>query len=266
MEIESQRKTLRERGILHLPGFLPPERVTLARDVVLNALERQGAWRDGRLHLEGRPSSAYANAGADLVRGIKRARQLNEVVTPQLLDLVAALLDGRDFVTTTDVPQLLFTLPNATEWTVPHINWHLDVPRLASGECPGVQMFTFLDTVEPGGGGTLVVAGSHRLLNENRRIGSKDVKRKLKQEPYFRDLMSREAGDRRRFLTEPGRAGSVEVQVVELHGEAGDVFLTDLRLLHTLAPNVSQRPRMMLTQRFIPAALRTEIFDRPERS
>ena len=28
------------------------------------------------------------------------------------------------------------------------------------------------------------------------------------------------------------------------------MFLTDLRLLHTLAPNTSNRPRVMVTQRF----------------
>ena len=39
--------------------------------------------------------------------------------------------------------------------------------------------------------------------------------------------------------------------MVELHGEPGDVFLTDLRLLHTLAPNASRVPRLMVTQRFL---------------
>ena len=30
-----------------------------------------------------------------------------------------------------------------------------------------------------------------------------------------------------------------------------DVYLTDLRLLHTLAPNATARPRLMVTQRFV---------------
>jgi ectoine hydroxylase-related dioxygenase (phytanoyl-CoA dioxygenase family) len=32
--------------------------------------------------------------------------------------------------------------------------------------CPGVQVLTFLSPVGPGAGGTLVAAGSHRLLND----------------------------------------------------------------------------------------------------
>jgi hypothetical protein len=39
--------------------------------------------------------------------------------------------------------------------------------------------------------------------------------------------------------------------VVELCGEGGDVFLMDMRLLHTLAPNASRVPRLMATQRFV---------------
>ena len=151
----------------------------------------------------------------------------------------------------TDSPQLLFTLPNAESWTVPHSIWHLDLPRLPDSGLPGVQMFAFLDTVAPGGGGTLVVTGSHRLLNEGRRISSKQLKKRLKREPYFRDLMSRGFADRHRFIRERSRLGDVELQVVELHGEPGDVFLMALRILHTLAPNAARVPRIMVTQRFL---------------
>ncbi|MYE84322.1 MAG: hypothetical protein F4X36_21230 [Gammaproteobacteria bacterium] len=56
--------------------------------------------------------------------------------------------------------------------------------------------------------------------------------------------------DRRTFLTEAGSVGGVPVHVVELTGEPGDVCFTDLRLLHTLAPNPGPRPRLMATQRF----------------
>jgi hypothetical protein len=121
-------------------------------------------------------------------------------------------------------------------------------------------MFTFLDTVAPGGGGTLVVAGSHRLLNESRRISSKQLKKRLKREPYFRDLMSKHFADRRRFIRECGRVGDVELQVVELHGQPRDLYLMDLRILHTLAPNAARVPRIMVTQRFLLEALRDAVY------
>ena len=148
---------------------------------------------------------------------------------------------------------MLLTLPNADAWTLPHGIWHLDLPRLPRPGIPGLQAFAFLDAVPPGGGGTLVVRGSHRLLNDRSFARSKQVKRLLKREPWFAALMRRGEGDRQRFLDAPAEVRGVPVQVVELHGKPGDVVLTDLRLLHTIAPNASAAPRLMATQRYLRA-------------
>jgi len=104
---------------------------------------------------------------------------------------------------------------------------------------PGVQIFACLDTVEPGGGGTLAVTGSHRLLNERVRISSGDLRKRLMKERYFAELMSNKRDDRLRFLREVGHMGNVALQVVEVTGEAGDVYFMDLRVLHTVAPHVN---------------------------
>ena len=45
--------------------------------------------------------------------------------------------------------------------------------------------------------------------------------------------------------------GDVALEVVELTGSPGDAYLTDLRLLHTGAPNATNCPRMMATHRFV---------------
>jgi ectoine hydroxylase-related dioxygenase (phytanoyl-CoA dioxygenase family) len=47
----------------------------------------------------------------------------------------------------------------------------------------------------------------------------------------------------------------VPLKVLELTGEPGDVWITDLRVLHAAAPNASDRPRVMVTDRFVPAEL-----------
>jgi len=157
-------------------------------------------------------------------------------------------------------PQLLFTPPGARHWFVPNTIWHVDVPRLGEAGAPGVQIFILLDDIPPGGGATLVLAGSHRLLNDRVRR-SKDVKKSLKRRPYFQHLMGPRPQDRdpsdgshtdpdsARLLNQPGHDGDIPLQVVEMDGQAGDVYITDLRLLHTLAPNASPRPRLMATQR-----------------
>jgi len=172
---------------------------------------------------------------------------------PALLAAVDTLLEGRPFDRALfKRPQVLFSLPNADEWTVP-TGWHVDAPRLASGRRPGVQLFAFLDTVEARGGGTLVVSGSHRLFNDGRFILAKELARLLRREDFFRALYSEApapAGERARLLGHVGAVGEVALEVVELTGAPGDAYLTDLRLLHAVAPNAAARPRMMATHRF----------------
>jgi len=247
----SQRAEFQTRGLLRLDGFLPADRVAQARGVVLRILGQRGVRRDGAWHFEHLPEATGPAAGMGLVRNAGRSQACRELMTAELLAVIRALLDGQPVVPMVDAPQVLFTLPNAPCWTVPHCNWHLDMPRLPDRCVPGIQLFAFLDTVAPGGGGTLVVAGSHRLLNTGNRISSKDVKRQLRREAYFRDLMSAQCADRARFLHDPGHAGDVELQVVELHGHPGDLFLMDMRLLHSVAPNAARVPRIMLAHRFL---------------
>ena len=247
---ERQRKDFADRGLIRLDTLIPAATVAPMRELALHALEEEGVWRDGTWVGD----STETKLGNRLLRSLKHRTKsssaFKELVTEGLLEAVKLLVGGRAVRTLTDRPQVLCTPPNATSWTVPHKVWHLDVPRLGTVGLPGVQMFSFLNTVAPGGGGTLVVAGSHRLLNDDGRIRSKDVKKRLRREPYFRELLKPRESDRRHFLDRPGRVGDVELQVVELHGEPGDIFLTDLRLLHTVGPNMSRVPRLMVTQRF----------------
>jgi hypothetical protein len=76
---------------------------------------------------------------------------------------------------------------------------------------PGVQVFVLLDHVAPQGGGTLAIRGSHRV-------------RELEPTP-----------DR----------------VLEMSGNAGDVYLMDMRVVHAPAVNATKNARMMLTARFL---------------
>lgn len=247
---EEQKATFAARGVIRLGGLVPAETIAPARELAYQALESEGFCRDGEwIADEATEPAAATRALRKLRQAAKPSPAFKDLVTPALLEAVGQLVGGQPVKAATERAQILFTAPGATSWTVPHKIWHLDVPRLGEIGLPGVQMFAFLNAVAPGAGGTLVLAGSHRLLNDQGRIKSKDVKARLKQEPYVRELL-KPSGDRQHFVDAPGRVGDVEVQVVELHGEPGDVYLTDLRLLHTLAPNASRIPRLMVTQRF----------------
>jgi len=251
---ERQRDAFAAHGLLRLPRFVPEALLAPARDAVLRAVSRHPAGasllRAGEWQLRGLERDGDVAAGANLAKGAKRARALREVFTADLGETIQALL-GAHSLATLGPPSLLFTLPNARDWTVPRRIWHVDLPRLPLPGTPGIQAFAFLDDVAPGGGGTLVATGSHRLLNGLGFVRSKHVKRALKREQWFRDLFGDDCEDRLRFMGRGGRVGDVDVQVAELHGKAGDVALTDIRLLHTLAPNTADVPRMMATQRYL---------------
>ena len=247
----------KEWGYTALRNVIDRETVARAQATVRDHLATQGVYVDDNYRLDARPFTERPLAHADLVKGLKRNAAVRAMVTEAIHDvsrqIMTAFVGDADEPTSgfTDVTQLLFTWPNARTWSIPRSIWHLDFPRIPGDGFVGVQVFGFIEPVETHGGGTLIAAGSHRLVDEDRFVRSKDVKKALKAKPGYRDLLGKdEQLDRSRFL-EPFEVDGIPQQVIEMTGEPGDVFLTDLRMLHTLAPNTSTRPRIMLTQRFI---------------
>lgn len=243
-----QHDRFRRQGLVHLDAFLPRNEVDAACAVT------RRVFGEAQTQVNGTTQPVVPAKGK--LRGASESGPVRSLFTPALMDAIVELAGGRSIRPMGNRPQFLVTMPNAEEWTVPPTIWHVDLPRLPSNCLVGIQVFTFLSDVVPRGGGTLVVAGSHRLLNNGSRVRSKNIKTRLRRLPYFRELMSKESVDRERFLTESGSAqdpdeGDVSLRVVELCGRPGDVYLTDMRLLHTLAPNATNEPRVMLTHRFV---------------
>ena len=154
---------------------------------------------------------------------------------------------------------LLITFPESTgRWDVPYTSWHLDLPASGSlAELPAMRLFTCLQPLHHGVGATLVVAGSHLLVkklvqrNAGRQLRSADVREALiRSYPWMRALCSRsETADRiGRFMDVSAAAvdGSA-LRVIEMTGEAGDVFLVHPFILHAPSPNCGDVPRMVLS-------------------
>jgi hypothetical protein len=257
-----QHDAFSRRGVLRLEGLLSPSRVTAARDFVLRRMEQLGLWKDGAWRLGDRPRPKYPDSGLKTSKVVGNRHPELEALAeePALRAAVDALLGGRPFDRKMHPrPQLLFTLPNADAWVLPTA-WHADAPRLPSGQAPGVQLFACLDHVGPRGGGTLAIAGSHRLLDDGRHIRAKDLRRELGREPFFRPLWGPQPVPWADDQPLPrGIVGDTELEVLELTGAPGDAYLIDLRTLHSGAANAANRPRMMITDRFIPADLAEEI-------
>jgi hypothetical protein len=253
-----QRDAFKQAGILRLDGLLSAEGVRRAREAVLRPLERLGLWKAGAWHLDALPRPQWPDAGLKTseVIGNRHPELAALVEESALVAAVDALLEGRPYERPgpNRRPQVLFTLPNAERWTVPS-GWHSDRPRLASGQSAGVQLFTFLDAVDACGGGTLAIAGSHHLLNEGRPIRPSEFRRLLRAESFFADLLVADPPadslqHRAALLHRTGAIGNVQLQIVEMTGAPGDVWLMDLRVLHVGGPNAAERPRMMLTFRY----------------
>ncbi len=255
---QEEKESFVKWGFVKIDALIPNEVVDPIREAVLDRLCRHGFWGE-----EGWKAPADAEAEMKLRNTIKEisrsSKSLRPILTERVLSYARDLVSGDEVEMSPPITQFLFTAPRSYvmnhdgrwngEWEVPRSIWHLDMPRSRSIGPPGPEMFTFLNKVEPKGGGTLILAGSHRLLNDVDYLSSKGVKRKLKRHAYFRELTGKGDGDRSRFLEEIGDIDNVPVKVVELTGDPGDVYFVDLRLLHSLGANTSDQPRMMIAQR-----------------
>jgi hypothetical protein len=116
---------------------------------------------------------------------------------------------------------------------------------------------SFIGSVEPRSGGTLILAGSPRLLIQQERqipagqrngLGAPPWGRFHRSHPWLRALtgLAPSPADRiAAFMdTETGVDG-VPLRVVELTGEPGDMVFCHPVMVHCVAPNRGVRPRLM---------------------
>ena len=179
-------------------------------------------------------------------------------ITPRLVAAIDQLLGAAQWRPMKTLGGLLLTMPEAedTPWDRAH-EWHFDNdPRAYLAGVDELMLFTFFSSVQPRGGGTLVLAGSPRLVERHLAAGAEDsVTDTFPQGadlaawyPWLAEIMSRRLSDARSTATL--MEGSVEVdgvplQIVELTGEPGDAVLCHPALLHTVSMNCSTIPRFM---------------------
>lgn len=246
-----QREEFDRSGIVRLPGAVAPEQVKEMRDCVWDAVERRaevrrndpGTWKAQRLMgVHGLPASAI----------------FEQIGSPAVCDALDSLFGSHNWQRPARWASLLVTFPESSErWEVPHNIWHLDFPASRrSRELFAVRLFTCLAKLREGGGGTVFVAGSHRLIQdlagENGivRLRSADARRALiRTHPWIKALCSLDGKtDRvRQFMKVGAAIDGNQVRVVEMTGNAGDVLMTHPLLLHAPATNCAREPRMALS-------------------
>lgn len=156
--------------------------------------------------------------------------------------------------------QVLLSLPNDREWTVPHKAWHLDLSQdIGNLELPGVQVFICIEDVVERCGATVVAVGTHRLVAAllladglpEESASSVLRSRVSARSPCFRLLVSDGQIKQRNdyFLNQTHLENGTPFRVDELTGRKGDLILMHPYLFHAPAPNTGPAVRMALTQR-----------------
>jgi hypothetical protein len=225
-----QKSHFQERGCLLLKGALARSRAEPLRSHVLAELKRLKIWSAGKTlsaPMKTLPPFQQINRISEHLKEHELARK---IIDDELRADIAVLLES-PVQSARGQGQFLVSLPNQGDWTLRGLNWHTDVSA-ATSRIPGVQVFALIDDVQPRGGATLAIAGSHRLAGQPRV--SQSVREALR------------GGD------DPGHELQKHgLSIIEMSGTAGDVYLMDMRVLHTPSINATKRVRMMVTVRYV---------------
>ncbi len=154
---------------------------------------------------------------------------------------------------------MTFPQPELT-WTVPSAGWHFDyVPPQAEPGLRALQVFVVLSEVLPGGGGTAVLAGSHRLVDAHARETGVDPRPRAvrsalsAKSPWLADLWGSRSTDglppaeRTDRLAKGATVNGVTLRVVEATGAPGDAYVMHSDCFHAVTPNTRSVARIMAT-------------------
>lgn len=233
----------RRDGVVILRSAFSDDAAAFLRDQIWRHIERETTVR-----LNQRSSWKFdGNFGLRAVesRDIWHALHANPGVVRALDELF-----GPDQWAQPGPPQILLTFPSSAPWRLPS-GWHIDFGwDLPTQPVYAVKMFALLDTVEPGGGGPLLLHGSHQLMERLCAIHGQPVDPWDKAAATFKSgsHMARliAGGGSRELLDEPFEVDGVPLRAVEVTGDPGDVVLTHMQVFHSPSANVSWRPRQMV--------------------
>lgn len=222
-----QLSVFTRQGYLLLRGAIPKNHLNKIRDDILDELRRLHIWSSGkRLSALNKTLTPFQETVK--ISSSIRHEHLHDRLIPDQIAALLPKLAGRDLAFTHQ--QLLISLPNQGAWSLAGLNWHTDVASSFSELVPGIQAFILIDKVKNHGGGTLALAGSH-FFNRRNNLRGKACE------------ILRAGGD----VTHLGP----DISIVEMSGEAGDVYLMDMRVLHTPSINATHNVRIMATVRYL---------------
>jgi ectoine hydroxylase-related dioxygenase (phytanoyl-CoA dioxygenase family) len=233
----AQCETFARDGVVRVPAAFDSTRM---EDAVWSYLTRRGVVRDD--------PATWPQGLVSHLRSLRDAAVFASIGEQTTCTAVDQLLGKDCWKRPANWGQLLVTFPRGHH----HMIWHLDVPYSEPLDpLRGVLVWSFLNSVAAGAGGTFVLAGSHRLMarftagRPAAGVEPAKVTRRAfyKSHPWL-DALSTCETPTEEFGGEVDVDG-LPARVLELTGEPGDVVLTHPLVLHTPAPNRGEAPRMM---------------------
>lgn len=241
-----------ETGVVHLPGAMTVDQAAAIRNTI---------WRFIEAHTEiaeGDPSSWRGRSPSISFKSLQgRAVFAPLVENAALTAATQAIFEPHGPEPPRRRGRVLWTFPQRDPWLLP-TSWHMDGNfGLAAFPVPGVQLWALLADVEPCGGGTLLLAGSHHLVEryaarlpaDQRGGNSVSWSRMLKQDPWLDQV--RRGGTpenpRRDLLGDAHEVDGATVTPIEITGRAGDMFVSHIQVFHSPSPNTASKVRQMLT-------------------
>ena len=191
---------------------------------------------------------------------LKRAKHdpiQRKILTARVRGVIDDLLGKGEWPAPRDWGRTIATFPEPGVWDVPTHLWHWDnLGAWHRDKLNALFVVSFIGAVVPRGGGTLVVAGSPRLLlkqDEALAPAVRDdfvVRRELfhRSHPWLEALTGKRASPADRvaaFMESEAVVEGGPLRVIELTGEPGDMVFCHPVLMHCAAPNRGRWPRFM---------------------
>jgi hypothetical protein len=246
-----QREEFDRSGIARVPGAIASRDAATMCDRVWETLGRRFKIRRDD------PGTWDARRVAGF-HDLPKSENFEQIGSPVVREALDNFLGDGNWQRPERWGSLLVTFPESTaRWDLPHKSWHLDFPAPARVQgLFAVRLFVCLAKLRPAGGGTLFLAGSHRLVQDLADKGTAEKLRSaeareglIRNHPWVKGLCSFDQKvDRvQQFVKEGAVINDVNVRVIEMTGEAGDVFMTHPLMLHAGSKNCAQSPRLVLS-------------------
>ena len=236
-------------GVVALPGAFTAEQAAAMRDALWRHAER-------RAGLRAADPASWPGSSVVNWQELSRDRVFGPLVgNPTVRDALDAIFGVGGWRRPRPGAQILFSLPEPDPWVLPD-TWHIDCGfDHATWPVPAVKLFAFAGEVGPRGGGTMLLPGTHRLVDRYRAAlpapvgaGKEHWASFMRHHPWLARLLDGvgRPDHGRTLVGETTEIDGVPVQVVELTGSPGDVVITHLHVFHARSPDTGSAPRLML--------------------